>query len=178
VPYASFWTKRRPNLNQRPSNPIATLPLAGPNATVSKDMVDGVLWRRIVAYLVDLGVLFIAAVALWVVLLIPATILSLGLLTGPLIAVFGLIPFAYHIVLVGGRHAATLGQRLMDLRVMDSTTGDRPDYAQAGVQCVLFYATLALTGFLLLFVFFNPQRRALHDWLSGTIVVRRQGPAR
>jgi uncharacterized RDD family membrane protein YckC len=39
----------------------------------------------------------------------------------------------------------------------------------------LFYVTLMLTGFLLLFVFFNSQRRALHDWLSGTIVVRRRG---
>jgi uncharacterized RDD family membrane protein YckC len=33
---------------------------------------------------------------------------------------------------------------------------------------------LALTGFLLLFAFLNPQRRTLHDWLSGTIVVRRR----
>jgi uncharacterized RDD family membrane protein YckC len=160
-------------LNQRPPNPIATLPLARHDAAVSRAMVDGVLWRRIVAYLIDLAVLFIAGAALWVVLLIPATILSLGLLTGPLIAVFGLIPIAYHVFLVGGRHAATLGQRLMDLRVMDSTTGERPDYAQAGVQCVLFYVTLALTGFLLLFALFNPQRRTLHDWLSGTVVVRR-----
>jgi uncharacterized RDD family membrane protein YckC len=161
-------------LNQRAPNPIATLPLARPDAAVSRDMLDGVLWRRVVAYLVDLVVLGIAAVVLWVVLLIPATVLSLGLLTGPLILLFGLIPLAYHIVLVGGRYAATLGQRLMDLRVMDSSTGGRPDHAQAGVQCVLFYVTLALTGFLLLFVFFNPQRRTLHDWLSGTVVVRRR----
>jgi uncharacterized RDD family membrane protein YckC len=179
VPYASIHTKRRasPVLNQRAPNPIATLPLARPDAAVTPDMLDGVLWRRIVAYLADLVVVGIAAVVLAIVLLIPATILSLGLLTGPMIALFGLLPLAYHILLVGGPQASTLGQRMMDLRVMDSTTGDKPDYAQAGVQCVLFYVTLALTGFLLLFVFFNPHRRTLHDWASGTVVVRR-GSAR
>jgi uncharacterized RDD family membrane protein YckC len=56
--------------------------------------------------------------------------------------------------------------------VMD-LSGAKPDYVQAALQCLLFYVTLALTGFLLLFVFFNRQRRTLHDWMSGTIVVRR-----
>jgi uncharacterized RDD family membrane protein YckC len=54
-------------------------------------------------------------------------------------------------------------------------TGAKPDYIQAAIMTGLFYVTLMLTGFLLLFVFFNSQHRALHDWLSGTIVVRRRG---
>jgi uncharacterized RDD family membrane protein YckC len=164
-------------LNQRAPNPIATLPFARPDAAVTPDMLDGVVWRRVVAYLIDLVAIGIAAIVLGIVLLIPATILSLGLLTSPLLALFGLLPLAYHILLVGGRHAATLGQRFMDLRVM-SIGGDKPDYLQAGLQCMLFYVTLMLTGFLLLFVFFNSQRRTLHDWLSGTIVIRRAGAAR
>lgn len=164
-------------MNQRAPNPIATLPLVRAAATVTPDMLEGVLWRRVLAYLIDLVVIGAAALLLGIVLLIPATILSLGLLTGPLIALFGLIPIAYHIFLVGGRHAATLGQRVMDLRVT-SVNGDRPDYLQAGLQVMLFYVTLMLTGLLLLFVFFNAQRRTLHDWMSGTIVVRRQGAGR
>ena len=166
-----------PDLNQRAPNPTATVPLARPEATVTPDMLEGVLWRRVFAYLIDLVIIGVAGVLLAIVLLIPATILSLGLLTGPMIALFGLIPVAYHIILVGGSHAATLGQRVMDLRVM-SLNGDRPDYIQAGLQVMLFYVTLMLTGLLLLFVFFNSQRRTLHDWMSGTIIVRRQGAAR
>ena len=159
-------------MNQRAPNPIGTLPLAPPETPITPDMIEGVVWRRVVAYLIDLVAIGAAIVLLGIVLLIPATILSLGLLTGPLILLFGLIPIAYHILLVGGAHAATLGQRVMGLRVM-SISGEKPDYVQAGLQVLLFYATLMLTGLLLLFVFFNSQRRTLHDWMSGTIVVRR-----
>lgn len=160
-------------MNGRTPNPIAAVPLGRQDAPVTPDMLDGVLWRRVTAYLVDLIVIGVIIGLLVVVVLLPATVISFGLLTGPMIALLGLIPLAYHTLLVGGRHAATLGQRLLDLRVMDAS-GAPPDYAQAAVQCVLFYVTLALTGFLLLFVFLNPQRRTLHDWLSGTIVVRRR----
>ena len=65
-----------------------------------------------------------------------------------------------------------------DLRGVDmDMSGAKPDYIQATVLCLLFYLTLMLTGLLLLFVFFNSQRRALHDWFSGTIVVRRSAAA-
>jgi uncharacterized RDD family membrane protein YckC len=39
---------------------------------------------------------------------------------------------------------------------------------------LLFYATIAITWFFgLLVVFFNARRRAAHDFLAGTVVVRR-----
>lgn len=159
-------------MNGRTPNPIATLPLGRQEAPVTPDMLEGVIWRRVAAYAVDFLIIGALVALFAVIVFVPATLISFGLLTGPMIAVFSLIPLAYHILLIGGRGAATLGQRLFDLRVMDAS-GAQPDYMQAAVLSVLFYLTLALTGFLLLFVFFNPQRRTLHDWLSGTIVVRR-----
>jgi uncharacterized RDD family membrane protein YckC len=159
-------------LNGRAPNPIATLPLERQDAPVTPDMLDGVVWRRVLAYFVDFILIGIIIGLLALVVFLPVTVISFGLLTSPMIAVVGLIPLAYHVLLIGGRHAATFGQRLFDLRVMD-IGGAQPDYMQAAVQCVLFYLTLALTGFLLLFVFLNPQRRTLHDRLSGTVVVRR-----
>jgi uncharacterized RDD family membrane protein YckC len=148
---------------------------AGLNAPVKRALLRGVIWRRIAAYGVDFIIL--AGVGLAAIMLfVPATILSFGLLATPLTLLFGLIPVAYHTLLVGGAGSATLGQRLFDLRVMD-IGGGRPDYAQAAVQCVLFYVTLMFTGFLLVAVFFNPWRRTIHDWLSGTIVVRRNAGA-
>ena len=158
-------------MNGRTPNPIATVPLGRQDAPVTPDMLEGVIWRRVTAYAVDLVIIAII-IGLFFVVFVPATVITFGLLS-PMFGLLGVIPFAYHVLLVGGRGAATLGQRLFDLRVMD-TSGARPDYVQAAALCVLFYLTLALTGFLLLFVFFNPQRRTLHDWLSGTIVVRRR----
>ena len=149
-----------------------TVPLGRQDAPVTPDMLEGVVWRRVAAYGVDLVIIGILVGLFAVIVFVPATVVTFGLLS-PMFGLFGVIPFAYHVLLVGGRNAATLGQRLFDLRVMD-TSGAGPDYVQAMVLCVVFYLTLALTGFLLLFVFFNPQRRTLHDWLSGTIVVRRR----
>ena len=144
---------------------------AGMNAPISRALLRGVVWRRIAAYCVDLAIIgCISFVAIMV--FVPAAVLSFGLLASPLTLLFALIPLAYHTVLVGGSKSATLGQRLFDLRVMD-TSGSKPDYAQAAVQCILFYVTLMATGFLLVVIFFNPLRRTIHDWLSGTIVVRR-----
>lgn len=165
-------------MNGTTPNPIATVPLGRQDAPVTPDMLEGVVWRRVAGYLIDFLIIGLIIAAFAVIVFVPATVISFGLLTGPMLAAFGVIPLAYHILLVGGRGSSTLGQRLFDLRVMD-TSGAKPDYMQAAVLSVLFYLTLALTGFLLLFVFFNPQRRTLHDWMSGTIVVRRRqtGPS-
>ena len=41
----------------------------------------------------------------------------------------------------------------------------------AGLLTLLFYASMALTGLLLIVAFFNERGRCLHDYLSGTITV-------
>jgi uncharacterized RDD family membrane protein YckC len=157
------------------SNPVAAVMSGGLNAPVSRALLHGVIWRRVAAYCVDLAIIGGVSV-LALLVFVPAAILSFGLLASPLTLLFALIPLAYHTLLVGGSGSATLGQRLFDLRVID-IGGGKPDYAQAAVQCILFYVTLMATGFLLLAVFFNPLRRTIHDWLSGTVVVRRSaGP--
>jgi len=52
--------------------------------------------------------------------------------------------------------------------------GERPNMIQALVMTLLFYGTIAITWFFgLLVVFFNARRRAAHDFLAGTVVVRR-----
>ena len=56
----------------------------------------------------------------------------------------------------------------IQVRTLD---GGHPGYPQAALQTLLFYATMALTGLLLVVALFNDRRRCLHDWLSGTIIV-------
>jgi uncharacterized RDD family membrane protein YckC len=42
------------------------------------------------------------------------------------------------------------------------------------VQSLLFYATIAVTGLLILMVaLLNTRRRTVHDFFAGTVVVRR-----
>jgi uncharacterized RDD family membrane protein YckC len=148
------------------------MPLERPDAPVTAAMLEGVVWRRVLAYCVDVLIIGCIVGVLIILVFVPASVVTFGLLAGPLWAGLAVIPFAYHVLLIGGRHSATLGQRMFDLRVMD-IRGAKPDYIQAALMTALFYVTLMLTGFLLLFVFFNSERRTLHDWFSGTIVVRR-----
>ena len=62
---------------------------------------------------------------------------------GPLLwFLFGLIPLAYHTLLLSGRHSATFGMRCFDLELR-SVTGERPSFLQALIQTALFYVTLA-----------------------------------
>jgi uncharacterized RDD family membrane protein YckC len=137
---------------------------------------DGVLWRRSFAYLFDLAAIVFVAAVVWVVFAM-LTVFSLGLLAPILWPIFGLIPVIYSTLTIGGPHSATYGMRLFDLEVR-SWTGERPGYLQAAVKTILFYVTAGITFFLMLGVaLFNRRHRTVHDFLAGTVVIRRTPPA-
>jgi uncharacterized RDD family membrane protein YckC len=135
-------------------------------------LYDGVVWRRIFAYAVDVAILLALSFAVWSGLVV-AGLLSFGLLWAVIPAALAVLPIAYHGLLVGGARSATVGMSLFGLEVR-SWTGQRPTVWQAILMAVLFYATIGPTGGLVLLVaLFNGRRRTLHDLLSGTVVVRR-----
>ncbi|MBY0430278.1 MAG: RDD family protein, partial [Rhodospirillales bacterium] len=52
--------------------------------------------------------------------------------------------------------------------------GGCPTLTQAAIRTVTFYGSVSLTsGLVLLVMPLNPGRRTLHDFLSGTVVLRR-----
>lgn len=145
---------------------------ATPDPDLFPEVYEGILPRRVLAYLVDL-VCIVALEAGLAVIFAVLWLLSLGLLGPVLWFLFGLVPLAYHTVQLAGRHSATLGMRLFDLELR-SLGGERPGFLQALAQTALFYVTVGVTGSLILLVaLFNRRRRTLHDWLSGTLMVRR-----
>ncbi|MEE8534923.1 MAG: RDD family protein, partial [Kiloniellales bacterium] len=78
----------------------------------------------------------------------------------------------YHSYFVG-HDGATPGMRLLDVEIR-VWTGRRPDYVQAFLVALLFYATVLPTSWLVLVVaLFNERNRTLHDLLTGTLAVRR-----
>lgn len=136
---------------------------------------DGVLSRRLLAYLVDLFVISL-----------------LILLFGFLIGVFGILTFGlgwmlyailipgtailYSAVTVGGPSQATPGMRLAGLRACDSETGGPIGAVTAGLHALLFY--LAAGTFLLwvadvVIGFVRHDGRLGHDLLAGIVLVRR-----
>ncbi|KIL99019.1 putative membrane protein/domain [Paramagnetospirillum magnetotacticum MS-1] len=136
----------------------------------------GITARRIYAYCIDLvvvgllmGMVFMGSIILGA--------LTLGLLWPVLMLVMALTPIAYHTLTIAGPRAATLGMRAANIRVMSVGTNafddnGRPSLLQAAIQTVCFYASVALTCWLILAVaLFNPRRRTVHDMLARTVVV-------
>jgi uncharacterized RDD family membrane protein YckC len=141
-----------------------------PRWSLRADPFEDVLSRRIVAYLIDLvpiGIFsLIASVALSVL-----TVLSFGLL-GFLWRLLPLIAILYTAFWIAAPGSATIGMRFTSLTVR-RLDGGRPTPLQAGLFAVLFYVTIALTGWIILLLpLVTARHRAAHDLLSGTLVLR------
>jgi uncharacterized RDD family membrane protein YckC len=66
----------------------------------------------------------------------------------------------------------TFGMRLFSLELVDVEENAYPTLHQAAVSSAVYLLSLALAGIGFLPVFFNEERRATHDILSGTILLR------
>src|SRR5262245_46825739 len=143
------------------------------------ELFEGVLARRVVAFVID--VVLIAVPALLVALFILVFgIFTLGLgwffflLYWPGVVIWALF---YYAVTLGSPASATIGMRIMDLEMR--TWYGAPAYALLGaVHAVVFWLTVSmLTPLILLVGLFNTRQRLLHDFLVGTVVITKPGRA-
>jgi len=135
-------------------------------------LYDGVFSRRIFAYLLD-ALLALVLVSLLFFVSCTLTVGTLGLLGLPAF-IFG-TPFVHFVLAaatIGGRRAATPGMRALGLRAV-AWNGENPGPLRGIIMTAMFYVTVPTTGFLiLLFAFFDPRGRCLHDHLAGVLVYR------
>lgn len=157
------------SLPNRPARPFSWT--EAPDPLSRPDLFEGIVLKRVLAYLIDVAILIGVTAFMWLLV-----VLTFGLLAAIAGVLTPLIPLAYHTLLIGGRDSATIGMRMtgIEVRTLD---GGHPDYPQAALQTLLFYATMALTGLLLVVALFNERGRCLHDWLSGTVTVVRVNEA-
>jgi uncharacterized RDD family membrane protein YckC len=92
-----------------------------------------------------------------------------GLLT--FAGTFAIIMFLYTTASVGF-FGKTLGMRLFSLELVDAEENQYPTIHQAAVSSSLYILSLLFGGIGFISVFFNEEKRAIHDLLSGTIIVR------
>ena len=92
-----------------------------------------------------------------------------GILT--FVAAWAIVSFIYMTVCVGF-FGKTMGMRLFSLELVDALENEYPTLRQAAINSAIFLLSLCLAGVGFLTAFFNEERRALHDLLSGTIIVR------
>ncbi|HEX9929084.1 MAG TPA: RDD family protein [Pyrinomonadaceae bacterium] len=87
------------------------------------------------------------------------------------LGVFAVIKFIY---LTGGIVLAetTFAGRLFSLRTVHAEDGSAATVLEAMLNTLAYLLTLALAGIGLIAILLSTERRAVHDWLSGTVVIR------
>jgi len=132
---------------------------------------EGVLSRRVFAFVIDYLIIALLLIP-FAILVFLLGVLTLGLgwmlfsVLGPVVAL------AYVWNTLGGPNQATVGMRMMDIR-LDRLDGKPVDGLLAVVHTVLFWAgNVVLTPLILLATLFLERKRTLHDLLLGTVVTR------
>jgi uncharacterized RDD family membrane protein YckC len=85
--------------------------------------------------------------------------------------ILGVVLFLY-LTVATAFFGKTAGMRLFELQVVDLEENTYPTIHQAAVSSALYLLTLLFLGLGFLAIFFDPERRALHDRASNTIVVK------
>jgi uncharacterized RDD family membrane protein YckC len=133
-------------------------------------LLEGVLFRRVWAWLIDLLLVGGIVAVLWVVL-VGFGLLTLGLGL-PLLGLLPIVPLAYHILFVAGERSATPGQAMMDLAVRRDQDLGRPSLLQAILFTAGLWLTLGAGVVWLAAALLTTRHRTLHDLVSGVVVVR------
>ena len=136
-----------------------------------EDFITGVMARRCLAWLIDLGLICLIFVPVFVGLFLFG-LLTFGLGFGAM-AVLPAVPFLYHFLSLLRPSSATPGQAILGLTVRRDEDLGPPTGLQALIFTVVFYFTMATSGLLLLVALFTVRHRTLHDLASDLVVVRR-----
>jgi uncharacterized RDD family membrane protein YckC len=147
--------------------PHAYDPIAQP------ELFEGVLARRVVAFVIDLVVIALPLIGATIFIFILG-LLTFGLgwalywLLSPASVIWALF---YYGATLGGPASATLGMRAMGIEMR--TWYGAPCYFVLGAAHAIVYwiSVSVLTPFVLLVGFFNQRKRLLHDMLVGTVVI-------
>jgi uncharacterized RDD family membrane protein YckC len=168
-------------LGFRPGAPET--PFAGPELRTAAAILQQVsyagFWRRFFGLVIDVIVTYFPIATVRVLLGLPASgsfdPLQPAAWWAALLEV--VIDWLYAALLISSPWRATLGQAVMDLHVTD-LNGNRISFLRATGRYVAQILDLVTLGFGLLMQVFSPRRQALHDLVSGTVVVRSQASGR
>lgn len=139
----------------------------------SPELFEGVLARRVVAFIIDLIVIAIPLVVACMFIFVFGLI-TFGLgwalfwLLSPASVIWALV---YYGMTLGGPASATIGMRAMEIE-MRTWYGAPAYFVLGAVHAVVYWVSVSvLTPFILVVGFFNPRRRLLHDFLVGIVLI-------
>ncbi|MCU1290213.1 MAG: hypothetical protein JWN60_2442 [Acidobacteria bacterium] len=87
------------------------------------------------------------------------------------LATVSIVMFVYLTTSIG-MFGRSFGMRLFSLELIDIEENEYPTFHQAAVSSSVYLLSLVFGGIGFLTMFFNDEKRAVHDIVSGTIVVK------
>ena len=143
----------------------------GSDAPRDDVLTSGVPGRRVAAWIVDALILgcILGPLAWFLALMVSVATLGIG---WPVFTLLPLVPLAYHAGFLAGGQAATPGMRLLGITARENLELDLPTLGEAVVFTAGLYVTLAAGAVWLLVALVTRHRRALHDIVSGLVIVR------
>ena len=143
-----------------------------PGPATAPELFEGLLTRRVFAFIIDLVVMGTMILAFSLVGLI-AGFLTFGLAWAALFLVVPATILLYYGATLGSFRRATIGMQMMDI-VLTPTRGQPLDGWMAIIHAAVFWLTTWISWPLsLLFALFTPRRQMIHDLVVGTLMVRR-----
>jgi uncharacterized RDD family membrane protein YckC len=127
-------------------------------------------WIRALAHLIDFFIWNLLELAVEYGITWPLNLNTVWQQVISIIATL-VIPYLYYVEWPC-RNGTTVGKSLFGIRVVDSATGSPMTRKQAVGRLYAYLVSYLFLGCGFLMVAFHPQKRGLHEWISGTHSVR------
>ena len=141
-----------------------------PDPQTAPELFDGLLTRRVVAYLIDFALLVAMSSAIFLVSVVLG-FLTFGLAWVALPVVVPIAILAYYAITLGSPMRATVGMATMDL-VLTPTRQPLDGFAIL-IHPLVFWVTIWVVWPLILLPLFTQRRQMLHDFVTGTLMLRK-----
>ena len=140
------------------------------DATVEPDLYDGILAKRVVAFVID-AVLIVALMIPAALIVFVLGFITLGLAWLLYPALFAVVAISYVGLTLGGPASATPGMRIAGVE-MRTWSGQRMFPLLAVMHALIFWFSIGLlTPLVLLVGLLTYRRQLLHDLLLGVVAL-------
>lgn len=143
-----------------------------PDPATAPELFEGILLRRILAYMIDVALMGVLLVAVAIVGgIVGFFTFGLGWLS--LVLVIPLVIAGYYATTLGSSRRATIGMQAMDI-VLTPARGAPLDGWKILIHPLVFWITSWIAWPVSLAIaLFTPRREMVQDLVAGTLMVRR-----
>ena len=141
------------------------------SAWLQDRLTSGLILRRCIAWVLDIFILSMVALAVWMVLA-TFTVITFGL-GAPTFGLMTLLPLLYGFLSLVSSLQASPGQAMMGLMVVRDDDLGPPTPVQALLYMIGYMITAAAGLIWCAVALVTTRHRTFHDMLAGIVVVRR-----